>query len=93
MIEISAEVDLAWMLRIDTRERRATPAIMVRPCLAFSVDARGKLTKEHVFPQWLLDVIPGEGKLLHEWIAPEGSDSKGRKRTTSVIGPSREAGV
>lgn len=45
----------------------------------------GKLTNEHVFPQWLLEVIPGEGRVQHEWIAPAGSNSKSRKWTADVF--------
>jgi hypothetical protein len=45
----------------------------------------GKLTNEHVFPQWLLEVIPGDGRVQHEWIAPAGSKSKSRKWTTDVF--------
>lgn len=42
-------------------------------------------TNEHVFPQWLLGVIPGTGRLTHTWTAPEGSDSESRTWTTDVI--------
>ena len=45
----------------------------------------GKLTNEHVFPQWLLDVIPGKGNVVHVWIAPEGSDSEDREWTTDIF--------
>jgi len=31
-------------------------------------------TNEHIFPKWLRDVIPGEGRLLHEWRAPNEED-------------------
>jgi hypothetical protein len=42
-------------------------------------------TNEHVFPQWLLEVIPGAGRLKHTWAAPEGSDSQSREWTTDVL--------
>jgi hypothetical protein len=42
-------------------------------------------TNEHVFPQWLLGVIPGAGRLKHTWAAPEGSDSESHAWTTDVI--------
>lgn len=42
-------------------------------------------TNEHVFPQWLLGVIPGAGELTHTWAAPEGSDSISREWTNDVL--------
>jgi hypothetical protein len=42
-------------------------------------------TNEHVFPQWLLDVIPGEGELTHTWAAPEGSASISREWTNEAL--------
>jgi hypothetical protein len=46
---------------------------------------RSKTSKEHVFPQWLREVIPGEGRILHEWIAPPGSTSEDRSFTTDLL--------
>lgn len=40
---------------------------------------------EHVFPKWLLKVIPGGGQVTHRWVAPEGSDSISRTWTTDVL--------
>lgn len=42
-------------------------------------------TKEHVFPRWLLEVIPGEGPITHTWTAPEGSSALSRTWTKDVI--------
>lgn len=42
-------------------------------------------TNEHVFPRWLLEVIPGAGQLTHTWAAPAGSDSVSRTWTTDVL--------
>lgn len=42
-------------------------------------------TNEHVFPQWLLDVIPGKGRVTHTWTAPDGSDSESRTWTTNNV--------
>ncbi len=42
-------------------------------------------TNEHVFPQWLLHVIPGAGELTHTWAAPEGSASISREWTNDVL--------
>jgi hypothetical protein len=42
-------------------------------------------SNEHVFPQWLQEVLPGEGRIVHEWIAPPGSDSESRTFTTDLF--------
>jgi hypothetical protein len=42
-------------------------------------------TNEHVFPQWLIGVIPGAGQLTHTWAAPEDSDSESRTWTTNDV--------
>lgn len=42
-------------------------------------------TNEHVFPQWLLGVIPGQGAITHTWTAPPGSDSESRTWTTDDV--------
>jgi hypothetical protein len=42
-------------------------------------------TNEHVFPQWLLGVIPGKGPVTHRWTAPPGSDSESRTWTTDNV--------
>jgi hypothetical protein len=41
-------------------------------------------TNEHVFPQWLLEVIPGHGRVVHRWEAL-GSGAPSREWTTDVI--------
>jgi len=51
------------------------------PCV---LCGRPDVTKEHVFPQWLLDVIPRKGaipggKIIHRWDAPPGSESEDRE--------------
>jgi hypothetical protein len=43
-------------------------------------------TNEHVFPQWLLKVIPGDGgRITHNWEAPAGSSSESRTWTTDLL--------
>jgi hypothetical protein len=44
-----------------------------------------KRTNEHVFPQWLLGVIPGHGPIVHRGDAPPGSVAESREWTTDVI--------
>jgi len=52
------------------------------PCVFCSYP---KTTNEHVFPQWVLDVLPGEGRVVHRWEAPPRSDGESREWTADVI--------
>lgn len=44
-----------------------------------------KMSREHVFPEWLGDVIPGAGRIRHRWFAPEGSESEDRDWTADAL--------
>lgn len=43
------------------------------------------MSPEHIFPQWLGGVIPGEGRIRHQWLAPDGSESEDRDWTADHL--------
>jgi hypothetical protein len=65
-----------------SKHEKADPQTSGRSCVFCGAP---ETSNEHVFPQWLLDVIPGTGPITHTWDAPEGSDSKSHTWTSEVL--------